>query len=144
MFQQHIVDLNNQIYFELVSRLVLLSLSIVFLIIFLLASLKPLGNYSNDGIKFGRDFFFEKLMHNHISRISISHTSLDTDKIPHKTNCWFGFTGFFELLWRHFLPISHVCHLVSLLMLFFSRIVFINSITNSFNAIMSKSFITFI
>ncbi len=136
--QQQLTDLNNQIYFELVSRLILLSLSIVFLLIFILASLKPLGNYSNDGIKFGRDFFFEKLMHNHISQISISHTSLDTDRILYKKNCWFKFTSFLELLWRHFLPIGHVSHLISILMLLFSRIVFTNSTTNSFDKIMSN------
>ena len=54
-------NIKDQLYYELVSRICLLSISFVCLILFLVSSLKQMGNYSNDGVKFGRDFFLEKL-----------------------------------------------------------------------------------
>lgn len=57
-------NLRDQLFYELTSRICLLSLSFLFLVLFVFTSLKQIGNYSNDGIKFGRDFFLEKLHHN--------------------------------------------------------------------------------
>lgn len=136
-FDQKLNELNEHIYFELVSRVSLLSLSIVFLFVFILTSLKPLGNYSNDGVKFGRDFFSEKLIHSHVNEISISHTSLVTEKVlkNKKKCCWFSVTSLLETLWRHFLPASHFSHLIAILLLFLSRIIFSDSISNSYGEI---------
>lgn len=138
-YEERLKQLNDHIYFELVSRASLLGLSIVFLLFFVLASLKPIGNYSNDIIKFGRDFFSEKLMHNHINEISISHSMLNSEKIYKSKDrcCLFSITNFLETVWRHFLPISHFCHLISILLLLFSKIIFANSISYSYDSISS-------
>jgi hypothetical protein len=139
MYDERLKQLNDHIYFELVSRASLLGLSLVFLLFFVVASLKPVGNYSNDAVKFGRDFFSEKLMHNHISEVSISHTMLNSDKIYSRHSkercCLFSITDFLETLWRHFLPIGHFCHLISILLLLFSKIIFTNSISSSYDLI---------
>lgn len=140
LYERQLNDLTDHIYFELVVRLCLVALSIVFLVFFVVTSIKPLGNYPNDSVKFGRDFFSEKLLHNHINEISVSHTSLNTEKILSQKNrcCWFSVTNFLETLWRHFLPLSHFCHLVSIMLILFPRIVFIDSITSSTQAISGK------
>lgn len=115
-------QLNASIFFEIVSRLCLVALSIFFLILFLLCSLKPLGNYSNDGIKFGRDFFYEKIQHNHLeAKKKIRKQRKNKSNQPCSGSC---FTDLLEILWRHFLPVNSFCHLVSILLLIFSRIIF--------------------
>ena len=53
------------LYEEFVTRICLTSFSILFLLIFVLTSNKKIGNFSNDGVKLGRDFFCEKLHHHH-------------------------------------------------------------------------------
>ena len=55
------LSVRDQLFYETVSRICWLSLSIACLILFLVASLKQTGNYPNDGVKFGRDFFLENL-----------------------------------------------------------------------------------
>lgn len=56
---------------ELITRLVTLACSLLFIIIFLVCSLQKCANYANDSVKFGRDFFAEQLHHHrkHISRV---------------------------------------------------------------------------
>lgn len=110
-------QLNSDIYFELISRLCLVILSIMFLMLFLLCSLKQFGNYSNDGIKFGRDFFYEKISHNH-------------GDSKRKQSC---FTNLFAIIWRHYLPVNSFCHLISILLLLFSRIIFDDSVKTTSN-----------
>lgn len=137
IYEERLKQLNDHIYFELVSRASLLGLSVGFLLFFVLASLKPIGNYSNDAIKFGRDFFSEKLMHNHINEISISMINLEKTYKSKDRCCLFSITNFLETMWRHFLPISHFCHLISILLLLFSKIIFANSISYSYDSISS-------
>jgi hypothetical protein len=55
--------LNESLKYEIMTRIILLAASILFLLLFLFTSLKQIGNYGNDGVKFGRDFFNEKLKH---------------------------------------------------------------------------------
>lgn len=55
----------NNLYYELLLRVILTSSSVLVLILFFIFSLKKVGNFSNDGVKFGRDFFCEKLHHHH-------------------------------------------------------------------------------
>jgi hypothetical protein len=56
-------NIKDQLFYEMTSRICLLSLSVLFLVLFFFTSLKQIGNYANDGVKFGRDFFQEKLHH---------------------------------------------------------------------------------
>lgn len=119
----NINELNASIYFEVISRLCLLILSIVFLILFLLCSLKPFGNYSNDGVKFGRDFFYEKIDHNHLKSSKHNNRRRLTQS-ERSSSC---FTNLIEVIWRHFLPANSFFHLISILLLIFSRIVFNDS-----------------
>lgn len=137
MYNEILINLNDHLFFELVSRSILLGLSVVFLLFFILASLKSVGNYPNDGVKFGRDFFSEKLVHSHMNEMSVSHSTLNTERLLKKTDrrCFFSITDFLEILWRHFLPISHFCHLISILLLIFSRIIFVNSISQSYDSL---------
>ena len=117
-------QLNASIFFEIVSRICLVALSILFLILFLLCSLKPLGNYANDGVKFGRDFFYEKIQHNHLEAkkaIRKSRRKRTNQPSSGSDSC---FTNLLDIIWRHFLPANSFCHLVSILLLIFSRIIF--------------------
>jgi hypothetical protein len=115
-------QLNASIFFEIVSRICLVALSFFFLVLFLLCSLKPLGNYSNDGIKFGRDFFNEKIQHNHLeAKKAIHKQRKNKSNQPSSGSC---FTNLLDIIWRHFLPANSFCHLVSILLLVFSRIIF--------------------
>jgi hypothetical protein len=178
-YYEKIRELNEHAYFELVSRVTLLGLSILFLIIFAIGSLKPLGNYANDGCKFGRDFFKEKLLHSNkkkksmsdrLEKMSISVTSFgtidtidanqienkqkqQTIKIKKKTKskknccccrscccfCWRPLSKLFETMWAHFLPISHFCHLISIMLLIFSKIIFAES-TSSLYSLAERCF----
>ena len=44
--------------------------------------------------------------------------------------CLHSVANVFDTLWRHFLPINHFCHLISILLLMFVRIIFDNSLIN--------------
>ena len=96
---------------ELPGRVSLLAVSGVFLLLFLLTSLKQVGNYANDGIKFGRDFFSEKLLHDHRKLDSSFSTS------PQQVSI-------LASVYRHFLPFNSLCHLISILLLLFSELAF--------------------
>jgi hypothetical protein len=67
---------NVFIYYELVTRLCLIALSATFLVLFLICSLCKVGNYANDAVKFGRDFFAEKTHHTHSRALRASPPKL--------------------------------------------------------------------
>lgn len=58
---------------QLIVRLCFLSLSTLFLALFLICSLQKCANYANDSVKFGRDFFAEQLHHHrkHVSQVCV-------------------------------------------------------------------------
>ena len=59
-------QIKAEIYYEIVTRICLLSASVLFLVLFVVCSIAKVGNYANDEVKFGRDFFYEKL-HAHLN-----------------------------------------------------------------------------
>ncbi|XP_064602099.1 uncharacterized protein LOC135468027 [Liolophura sinensis] len=77
---------------ELTSHVGLICLSLLCVPVFIIASLFRVGNYANDGVKFGRD---------HVMRFN----SLDIVSKP--ARC-----GWFRTVWRHFCPISQTVHLI--------------------------------
>ncbi|CAF0778225.1 unnamed protein product [Brachionus calyciflorus] len=143
---------------EYIARIILTCFSVFFLILFFLTSMKKIGNFSNDGVKLGRDFFCEKLHHHHRhythdtkleSNIKLKQDteSLESDTISSETsdntkNKKFSkfFFNTLSLIWRHFLPVSSVLHLLSILTLLIQDLIYeptdlilndLNSIQNS-------------
>jgi hypothetical protein len=120
---------------ELIARLCLIAFSILFLLLFLVCSLTKVGNYANDAVKFGRDFFAEKTHHTHAKVPSSSLTKIvvnDDDsgssntgsllvkkeaKCCRCTRCCGCLFDFLKLIYRHFLPFNSFFHLLSILCL---------------------------
>ena len=108
---------------ELIARSSLLAVSSFFLLLFCVTSLKKCGNFANDGVKFGRDFFDEKLLHKN-RRLEFS----DVKK-----------NSVFISLYRHFLPFNSLCHFLAALFLLFSELVFPSSTTQFFQSTLNSS-----
>lgn len=75
---------------ELIVRLSTLSVSVLFLALFVICSLQKCANYANDNVKFGRDFFAEQLHHHrkHLSRVNY-HTRTHPDQLCMTSMCFF-------------------------------------------------------
>lgn len=77
---------------ELTSHVGLICLSLLCVPVFIIASLFRIGNYANDGVKFGRD---------HVMRFN------NLDIVSNPARC-----GWFRTVWRHFCPVSQTVHLI--------------------------------
>ncbi|RMZ97703.1 tincar-like isoform X1 [Brachionus plicatilis] len=103
--------------------------SAFFLILFFVFSNKKIGNFSNDGVKLGRDFFGEKLHHHHKHLDSAqkidsfdSVSSMATKNVPTSAVKHLG--KLFSLIWRHFLPINSTLHLMSIFFLLVQDLIY--------------------
>lgn len=139
---------------ELIVRVLSVSISLLFLSLFVLASLQRCANYANDSVKFGRDFFAEQLHHHrkHISydkaksptsktsndsgrgtttaessSSSDSASSISSTSIKRKRRgcrCITGLRRLCELMWRHFLPFAPLAHILSVVILILPDLVY--------------------
>lgn len=125
--------------YELVIRLANLAVSILTLIVFFVCSLAKVGNYANDAVKFGRDFFAEKNHYKHHGNTlkhidsnllceSSSSMSSSDDQITKNKKCSCSCASFvtdlFKLVYRHSLPFSSTFHLISILCLILPDLLF--------------------
>lgn len=137
---------------ELIVRVLSVSISLLFLSLFVLASLQRCANYANDSVKFGRDFFAEQLHHHrkHISydkaksptsktsndsgrgtttaeSSSDSASSISSTSIKRKRRgcrCITGLRRLGEHMWRHFLPFAPLAHILSVVILILPDLVY--------------------
>jgi hypothetical protein len=148
LFLNHSIKNNHvNLDYELITRLLSIILAIVFLILFVVFSLAKVGNYPNDGVKFGRDFFSEKKIHkkqhkpakiaapgsknyDNLSSLNYSSSSMnETTKQQQqrsKFNCLKSIGNLIGLIYRHFLPLSSFFHLLSILVLLIPDLLFNN------------------
>lgn len=114
---------------EITVRICLTCISIFLLVLFFVTSNKKIGNFSNDGVKLGRDFFGEKLHHhrknidsnqNADSIISVSSIESKETRLSILKLC----RRIIALIWRHFLPINSILHLMSVILLLVQDLIY--------------------
>ena len=112
----------NSLFNEIISRCLLIGLAILFFILFIITQFKKIGNYANDEVKFGTNFINEKFS----LKSYLFRSSTEAEGTGKRCNFMSLVKILIVLAWRHFLPISSLCHLLNATAILLPNVIFQN------------------